>query len=259
MSITDSDTVQFVRETMLDEREPPITAAGPVGWARTNLFNGWSNSLLTLVSLYLIYWLFAAILPWIISPTWNAGSLTQCREILAEQGKTGHFAGACWGVIRERWLQLLFGFYPSELYWRPILTFVLTGVALAPVLFSGAPRKLLYVTAAIPFLMPWLLWGGSIWVPICIGLGFVIMFFANRFLAPVMGSLGALVSAVVLAVLWWFLLSGSVATGLAGIIPIGIEPVASRDFGGFMLSITIGVVAIGLSLPLGILLALGRQ
>jgi len=35
--------------------------------------------------------------------------------------------------------------------------------------------------------------------------------------------------------------------------------VQSRDFGGFMLSITIGVVAILCSLPLGIVLALGRQ
>ncbi|MGB2409073.1 MAG: amino acid ABC transporter permease, partial [Paracoccaceae bacterium] len=35
--------------------------------------------------------------------------------------------------------------------------------------------------------------------------------------------------------------------------------VISRDFGGFMLAILIGVVAIGCSLPIGIVLALGRQ
>ena len=32
-------------------------------------------------------------------------------------------------------------------------------------------------------------------------------------------------------------------------LPIGVEAVESRNFGGFMLSITIGVVAIGCSLP----------
>ena len=46
---------------------------------------------------------------------------------------------------------------------------------------------------------------------------------------------------------------------LGQIINIGLEPVASRNFGGFMLSILIGVVAIGCSLPIGIVLALGRQ
>ncbi len=47
---------------------------------------------------------------------------------------------------------------------------------------------------------------------------------------------------------------------MSGIINIGLEPVESRDFGGgFMLSITIGVVAIACSLPIGIVLALGRQ
>ena len=50
-----------------------------------------------------------------------------------------------------------------------------------------------------------------------------------------------------------------VATALAGLADLGLEPVRSRDFGGFMLSLTIGVVAIGFSLPIGIVLALGRQ
>ncbi len=261
MSNTHSDTVRFVRETMLTEQAPPITAAGPVGWARANLFDGWFNSALTIISLVLIYMVLAAILPWLISPTWNAGSLTECREILVAAGSVGEHgaSGACWGVIRERWLQLLFGFYPSELYWRPILAFLLTGAALAPVLFSGASRKLFYVTAAIPFVMPWLLWGGTIWGPISIAVGFVIGFFANRYLSDVFGSLGGIIAGVALALIWWLFLSGSVADVLSGIIPIGIEPVASRDFGGFMLSITIGLVAIGLSLPLGIVLALGRQ
>ena len=58
----------------------------------------------------------------------------------------------------------MFGFYPSELYWRPILAFVLLLAALAPILFSdSAPRQMLYLTAAYPFVMPWLMWGGPIW------------------------------------------------------------------------------------------------
>lgn len=40
---------------------------------------------------------------------------------------------------------------------------------------------------------------------------------------------------------------------------LGLQPVESAKFGGFMLTLTIGVSGIVLSLPLGILLALGRR
>ena len=40
---------------------------------------------------------------------------------------------------------------------------------------------------------------------------------------------------------------------------VGLEPVASSQFGGFLLSILIGLVGIICSLPIGIVLALGRQ
>jgi general L-amino acid transport system permease protein len=63
----------------------------------------------------------------------------------------------------------------------------------------------------------------------------------------------------VLPVVWWLFLASPVAGTLSSILPIGIEEVISRQFGGFMLSITIGVVAIACSLPLGVVLALGRQ
>ena len=55
-------------------------------------------------------------------------------------GKTG----ACFAVVDERWQQIIFGFYPRDLYWRPTLTLVLMLVALAPVLFSGVPREMLW-------------------------------------------------------------------------------------------------------------------
>ncbi len=40
---------------------------------------------------------------------------------------------------------------------------------------------------------------------------------------------------------------------------LGLEPVESAKFGGFMLTVVIGVTGIAASLPLGILLALGRR
>ncbi|MCE8537629.1 amino acid ABC transporter permease [Ruegeria pomeroyi] len=254
--------IGFVRTEMLPEREPPASTVGALGWARANLFSNWFNSILTLASLYAIYAILAAILPWVFSPTWNGTSLNNCREILTAAGSVGDHgtSGACWGVIRERWIQLLFGFYPSELYWRPILAFVLLAVALAPVLFADkVPSKMLIFSVLYPFIFPWLLWGGTIWGPVAALGGFVIGWVVYSALSKTMSSLMGILLGAAAALVWWLVLSGYFVGALDSILPIGIEAVESRKFGGFMLSITIGVVAIACSLPLGIVLALGRQ
>ena len=195
MSDTHAHTVAYVRDTMLPEQAPPATSVGIVGWARKNLFSSWFNSALTIIALVFVYMILAVIVPWSISPTWQASSLSECREILSALGREGHLGGACWGVIRERWIQLLFGFYPPELYWRPILAFVLLFVALMPVLFAEyAPKKLIWFTAIYPFLMPWLLWGGSIWTPVLVVAGFAIGWFVFKAVSAATGTLLGLFS-----------------------------------------------------------------
>jgi general L-amino acid transport system permease protein len=249
----------FVRTEMLPEKAPPITLIGPIGWLRANLFSGWFNTILTIISLGFVLYVLSGLLPWMFQSVWNAESLSECREIMiATWGDThGH---ACWAVIRERWLQLLFGFYPSELYWRPILSFVLLLLALSPVLFSEkVPSQLIWLTVAYPFVMPWLMWGGPIWGAVMAAAGFGLGLVAMRFAEDRIGSLAGIILGVVTALVWWLFLMGPVVDGLASVIPLELQPVASRDFGGFMLSILIGVVAIGCSLPIGIVLALGRQ
>lgn len=253
--------VAFVRTEMLQPKAPPPTSVGAIGWARENLFSGWFNSILTIVSLGVIYYVLAAIVPWVLSPTWNGLSLNECREMISAAGHDGgHIGGACWGVIRERWIQLLFGFYPDDQYWRPILAFILLAVALAPVLFSDkVPSKMLIFTALYPFIFPWLLWGGTVWAPLSALAGLVIGAFVYRIVSEATSSLLGLIGGVVAALIWWLVLSGFAVGALDSIVPIGLEVVESRKFGGFMLSITIGIVAIACSLPLGIVLALGRQ
>jgi general L-amino acid transport system permease protein len=243
----------FARTDMLPPKAPPVTERGVVKWLRENLFSGWFNTILTLVGLYIIWSLAAAGLPWLLNSVWNASSLGECREIAGPAG------GACWAVIKERWHQYLFGFYPQDAYWRPTLAFVLLFVALAPVLFTQVPKKVLWFTLLYPAICFFLLWGGSIWGPIVAMLGFVVLGLAYRLLQPLVGvTVGASLS-VVAAILWWLFLDVPVASALASAMPIGVEAVDSDQFGGFLLAIVIGVTAIGFSLPLGILLALGRQ
>ena len=251
--------VSYVRTEMLPEKAPPASTIGALGWVRANLFSSWLNGVLTIVSLYVVYLVLWTVVPWAWSPTWGAESLKGCREILHELGREGHFAGACWGVIRDRWLQLLFGFYPSELYWRPILAFIGLLVALSPILYPERAVKLLPFSAIYPFFAVWMLWGGPIWGPICAFLGFVIGYFVYRAAAPNIGNLGGMIAAVVAPIIWWLFLSSPIAQGIASVIPLGLEPVESDKMGGFMLAIIIGFTGIAASLPLGIVLALGRQ
>ncbi len=251
----------FVRMEMLPEQAPPASSVGVIGWVRANLFSSWFNSILTVISIYFIWRVLAGILPWVFLSVWDADSLAGCREVIAANWPGAESAEhACWAVINERWLQLLYGFYPPELYWRPNLAIILLFVALAPVLFADrVPRKLLYVTMVYPFLMPWLLWGGTIWGPLMAAAGFVIGFYVIKILSDEIGALSAMIVGVLATVTWWLGAGPAVADALSGTLPIGIEAVESRKFGGFMLSVLIGVVAIGVSLPIGIVLALGRQ
>ena len=248
----------FVRKNIVPEQTPPLSSIGIIGWLKSNLFSSWFNAILTFLSTAFLFYVLSGLVPWTFLSIWNASSLNECREIaMATWGKThGH---ACWAVINDRWVQLLFGFYPSHLYWRPILALILLVPALAPVLFTEAPRKLLYITATYPFLLPWLMWGGSLWISISILFGFLLGYFVLKYLASTVGQLLGVIIAVVVAVFWWSFLGQPFAGLATSALPLDLESVTSRSFGGFMLALLIGVVAIGCSLPIGIILALARQ
>lgn len=250
MSDTHAHTVTYVRETMLPQSAPPSTAQGPVKWLRESLFSSIPYTILTLASLYVIYVVLAGFLPWLLGGVWNTSNIRECRDVLDGA------AGGCFSVLSERWNQLLFGIaYPQDGYWRPTLAFVLLFVAIAPVLFSSAPRKLLVVTAVYPFVAFWLIWGGSLLVPLAalvsVGVGYTVYskLVKTSFAA---GLAGGIVAA---AVIWTIL--GFITPSLSGVL--ALEEVVSRNMGGFMLNMILGVICVSLSLPLGILLALGRQ
>jgi general L-amino acid transport system permease protein len=250
--------VSYVRSEMIAPAAPPNGAVGPIAWVRENLLSSWLNAILTLLSALLVWWLVDHIFPWFRHAVWNAGSLGECREIIkATWGPDA--SGACLAVIHERWQQFLFGFYPNDLYWRPTLAFVLMFVALGPILFTQVPRKLLWFSVAFPGVAYWLLWGGPLWIPIVVYAGFIVAILVHRYASPVAGNLTALIAGVVATLVWWLYLAGPVAGALADIVPLALAPVSSKQFGGFMLSIVIGMTGIAFSLPLGIVLALGRR
>ncbi|MEF9600972.1 amino acid ABC transporter permease [Paracoccus sp. PXZ] len=303
MSETHSETVAYVRETMLPPEPPPLAESGAIKWLRENLFSGPLNIALTFVGLGIVWLIVSTVGPWLSHSVWNAGSMAECRQIIAETWGQGA-SGACFAIIKHRWNQFLFGFYPQALYWRPVLAFGLLFLALAPVLFSESARArrvvlglsvaltfviaqmlgagagallamavLMLLWAALietrpqwsllaslvyPFVAVWLLWGGSLWSEAMVLAGFGLGFAVWRLLAARFGLL-AFALAVVATAVWWLLLAGPLASALAGVLPLRLRPVSSDQFGGFVLSITIGVAGIALSLPLGVILALARR
>lgn len=334
----------YVRDGILPQQTPPVSEAGVVRWARENLFSGPINSILTVLGILVVAWIIKATFPWLSHSIWDAGSMAECREIIAATWGDGA-RGACWAVIRDRWTQFIFGFYPSHLYARPTLALGLLFFALAPILFAENtrirmtvlgvvtaimaialiqtgkavlsdislvlvlaalfaclygqwrnPAKMLWLTALYPALAFWLLWGGSVWMPAAAmgglaavylvfrstsvssgilwgGLAAVVAFSAIFLdpLSPVLNILGGLlglfttdpVSLDIAAGGWsirnLFPLLPHVMSILDSWLPFGIEMVRSDKFGGFVLALTIGVSGIAMSLPLGILLALGRK
>ena len=171
-------SLTYVRDRMIPQAAPPVRATGFIKWVRENLFSSWLNFILTVASVYVVYRVIGDIYPWLSNAIWNAGSLTECREILAANGVSSEVGGACFAVIRDRWVQFIFGFYPADLYWRPILAFVLLFVALAPVLFASVPRRMRAFSAVYPFLAVWLIWGGAFWSPLLVLAGFVVGYLA---------------------------------------------------------------------------------
>jgi general L-amino acid transport system permease protein len=104
----------------------------------------------------------------------------------------------------------------------------------------------------------WFLWGGSAWGPIMVLVGPILGWIAWRVLNP-FSSIAAVVAALVIPLIWWTGYAGEAARDAQGIAAFAIPAVASDRFGGFLLSITIGVAGIAMSLPLGIVLALARR
>ncbi len=258
MSGTHAQTVLYVRDSMLPQAAPPLGQTGAIRWLRENLFSGPLSIILTLASIWFVWFVFSHIYHWFANSIWNAASLTECRAI-RDATIGADASAACFAVITDRWQQLLFGFYPSSQYWRPVAALALFIVGIFPILFPSLPRKLLIATAMLPFVLFFLLWGGSIWGPVAIAFGFLIASASVKFLAPIAGSLVGVTGAIVLPILFWLFLAGPIAGALQDILPIGIRSIQSKEFGGFTLSLIIGITGIVLSLPLGILLALGRQ
>ena len=139
------EKIAFVRKHSIPPSAPPITEVGAIGWLKQNLFSSWLNSILTILSLYLIVIMLWDFIPWAYGGHWNTKSLRECLDLDPDV--------ACFSVLAARWKQLLFGLYPAEEYWRPTLTFVCLVLAIVPILF---PRFFKFFWFSVIFFLSFL-------------------------------------------------------------------------------------------------------
>ncbi|MDO8285386.1 MAG: amino acid ABC transporter permease [Rhodoferax sp.] len=120
--------------TPIAPRPAPIPTDGLLPWIRANLFGNWQTTTGTLILGGLLLWLLPQVISWTLLRAVWVPNAEACRV---------DGAGACWGVITEKYRLIVFGRYPFEEQWRPLIA---TALMLA----------LLVASCARPFWKPWL-------------------------------------------------------------------------------------------------------
>lgn len=139
-----------VNQTLIANRQPP-SAAGPVLWLKQNLFSNHISSAVTLLCLYLLVRMLVSVIDWsLINATWIADPQA-CRAGV----------GACWGVITEKYRLLIFGTYPVDEQWRPIVAMVMfVGLIVCSLHKSFWKAWLLPLWVVAIAVLGTLMWGG---------------------------------------------------------------------------------------------------
>ena len=210
----------FVRSQVSPDLPPPLAVGGVIGWMRDNLFSSVFTSILTLLSLLFLYLHTPDLVRWLfIDAIWSAPDGDACRA---------PGAGACWAYVNAKLEFFAYGSYPRDMVWRVDLTLLIGAGLAAWLLWPSAKHK---AAALVLFLVVY---------P-------VIAFHLLHGLGP---GLRATLS-------WLADLFGS--KPLADVAANTLPVVGTNLWGGVFVSLLVATVGIVVSLPLGVLLALGRR
>jgi general L-amino acid transport system permease protein len=259
----------IVKDGKTPAREAPLSETTIIGWMSKNLFSSVFNSVLTVVTLFVIYITVRDVWVWgVTDAVWAADNRRECFSISID--------GACWaGVIA--WMDNIFyGRYPREELWRINLGAILLFVWMAPLWLPRVKAKVLIGVTTVflyPFLAGYLFAGGDkgIFMQVMISAAIVcligntlhsIIGVANgsslpEFLIRLLGKQDApeksqhkilfgILAASFVVVYWWQM--GWHA-----------ESVSWTKWGGLFLTMVISGIGIASALPGGIILALGRR
>jgi general L-amino acid transport system permease protein len=117
---------------------PPGGTPGRLRAFMRALFGTPLNAAISIACMALVLWVVPPLFAWAIENATWVGSAKDCKAN----------GGACWALITEKFRFMLFGFYPYEEQWRPlIVTLVLVGLIVASTIRRLWRRQLLYAWA----------------------------------------------------------------------------------------------------------------
>jgi general L-amino acid transport system permease protein len=199
-----ASTENFVRGAMLPAKPAPIGDRNIINWLRKNLFATPKDAILTLFALFVLSIILPPSINWLfLDASWFGVDRNACIAVAQGGIQPDGWSGACWAFVKDRFSQFIFGRYPLDERWRPMLVGALFIALLIPMLIPRVPHKIT----------------------------------------------NALLLFVIFPVVAYFLLHGG----------FGLEIVETPRWGGLMVTLILSFVGIAVSLPLGILLALGRR
>ncbi|WP_312943939.1 amino acid ABC transporter permease [Agrobacterium sp.] len=197
--------VQYVRTAMVGAAPPPKDEKSAVAWLRKNLFSGPKDVILTLIAVAIILAIVPPAIDWLfIKASWVGSDRSVCATVVQGGIQPEGWTGACWAFVEDRFAQFMFGRYPLDERWRPLLVTVMLIALLVPLLIPKIPGK----------------------------------------------TLNAVLMFIIFPVVAFYLLHGGA---------FGLQRVDTPLWGGLMVTLILSFVGIAVSLPLGILLALGRK
>ncbi|AZO77592.1 MULTISPECIES: amino acid ABC transporter permease [unclassified Bosea (in: a-proteobacteria)] len=264
----------FVRRETLEQQPAPLSVAGPLAWVRQHLLSSPLNIALTLVCLYLVVDSVPGLIRfYFLDAVWTGTSRDAC---LAD--KVGRPVGACWAYIADRFQYFIYGSYPISQRWRVNIVFVMFALGVVWLLWTSAPKKKLgifFFFVLLPISAYVLLLGGPgaerflgfcLTVTLALAALYVVLSFVPQLVRFYIGE--AAVGVVQQLPIWkrffgpkqlvLFALAIFVFLSLLANSP-GLPRVDTGLWGGMTVTFLIAAVGIVFSLPLGVVLALGRR
>ena len=145
---------------------PPTSQVGPVAWARENLFNGIANTLTTVVIIVGLVLLVPALLSWAVTDavlTLKPSSDSWWGYEFAPDPQTCRTAaGACWDFVAEKYRVFVFGLYPQEEQWRPLLMILILFAMIAVSVNSRFHSRALLIAWLIAVPVMYILMQGGV-------------------------------------------------------------------------------------------------
>lgn len=251
------------------ERKPPVSETSIIGWMQKNLFSSVFNSILTILTLYIVYLTVNGVYVWgFADATFVADNRRECYD--------NSLTGACWAGVVDWMDNIMYGRYPRDQLWRINGAGLMLILWMAPLWMSQVKGKIfigISVVAFYPFFAAYLFSGGDKgWFMQIMLTAAIVALFANvinmisgltrgqslvQFLLTLAGKteapdktqrniiLGVLGAAFVAVFFWQSSWS--------------VVDVSWTKWGGLFLTLVITGVGIAASMPLGIILALGRR